>query len=206
MMSRERALAGAILCGGASRRMGWDKTQLTIDGTTLLERTVIRLRAVADPVILAAGEKPLKLDACLTVADASPGQGPLGGLVAVLRTTPHQLCAVVAVDMPDLDAGLLRWLADSWGGEDVVVPVSARGPEPLHAVYAVSALPAAEQLLIRAQLSMRTLLAALRVRLVDARAVSRPDVAARFAINLNRPEDVTAWQRDRSGASPPPPA
>jgi molybdopterin-guanine dinucleotide biosynthesis protein A len=198
-------LAGAILCGGLSTRMGRDKTGLEIGGTTLLERAVRRLRTVADPVLLATGSHTWTHEHCLSVPDAVAGRGALGGLVAVLRVTPHQLCAVVAVDMPDSEPWLLVQLAALWDGEDAVVPLGPRGPEPLHAIYARRALAEAETALQSADRSLRGLLDRLRVRRIDAAGLIGADAAARFAVNLNRPEDVTAWCREAAGRPPRPP-
>ena len=180
--------------------MGVDKARLDIGGTTLLDRVVARLRMVADPVILAGGPHRAHADGCLPVDDAVPDHGPLGGLVAALRVTPHNLSAVVAVDMPDCDAALLAELAACWSGEDAVVPRSAHGLEPLHAVYAQSALPHAVAALVSPDRSMRGLLATMSVRVVDAGMVAGPS-AASFADNLNRPADVERWRR-RAAVSP----
>lgn len=195
-------LAGAILCGGLSSRMGVDKAGLDIDGSTLLERAAERLRTVADPLLLATGSQARALPDCVSVPDAVPGSGPLAGLVAVLRRSPHRLCAVVAVDMPDIEPELLARLAALWDGEDAVVPLSPRGPEPLHAIYARSAVHEAAASLQREDLSLLRLLDRLRVRRIDATQLVGPRAAAGFAVNLNLPEDVTAWRR--GGAARPP--
>jgi molybdopterin-guanine dinucleotide biosynthesis protein A len=182
--------------------MGTEKAAITVGGHSLLERAVARVAEVADPVILATGDSGLEHRGCLHVADAVPQRGPLGGLVAVLRATPHLLCAVVAVDMPDLDPRLLRALAAMWDGEDAVVPASARGPEPLHAVYARSALAGAAAALAGDDSSLTGMLARLRVRVVPAAEVVDEEAAARFATNINRPEDLESWSR--AAAAPPP--
>jgi molybdopterin-guanine dinucleotide biosynthesis protein A len=197
------ALAGAILCGGLSTRMGRDKALLDIDGATLLERAVARLQTVADPVLLASGSRELTHPACFSVPDDMTGVGPLAGLLAVLRASPHQLCAIVAVDMPDISPDLLRRLAALREGEDAVVAVSPRGLEPLHAVYARSALAAVEAALREGERSLHGLLQRLRVRRVNAADLLGARAAARFAVNLNSPADVTVWRREE-GERPPP--
>jgi molybdenum cofactor guanylyltransferase len=197
------ALAGAILCGGLSTRMGRDKALLDIDGTTLLERAVARLQRVADPLLLAGGSRGLTHPGCLSVSDDMAGIGPLAGVLAVLRASPHQLCAIVAVDMPDISPELLRRLAALREGEDAVVAVSPRGLEPLHAVYARSAMTAVEDALREGDRSLHGLLRRLRVRRVDAADLIGAMSAARFAVNLNSPTDITTWRR-AAGERPPP--
>jgi molybdopterin-guanine dinucleotide biosynthesis protein A len=133
----------------------------------------------------------------VTVLDAPGGRGPLGGIVAALEASPVALCAVVAVDMPDCDPALLGALAARCAGIDAAVPLSERGPEPLHAVYARTALASLRRTLQSADVSMARVLAGLRVRYVRAAALGVPEG---FAVNLNRPDDVRAWTEARRAA------
>jgi molybdopterin-guanine dinucleotide biosynthesis protein A len=174
--------------------MGRDKVWLDLGGSSLLDRAIERLRTVADPVILVGGSRPIERPHCLSVVDPLPDRGPLGGLVAALRRSPQRLCAVVAVDMPDLSPTLLVRLAELWQGEDAVVPLSREGPEPLHAVYCGSALGAAEAALRGHDLSLKGLLARIRVRTVDAALLDGVEPGFRFAVNLNTPADVERWR------------
>lgn len=186
--------------------MGRDKALIDIGGATLLERAVQRLGTVADPLLLASGSRALSHDRCLTVPDAVADSGPLGGLLAVLQASPHPLCAVVAVDMPDLDAGLVRHLARlREEGDDAVVPLSPRGPEPLHAVYARECATVIADVLRSGERSVHCLLQRLRVRTVDAAAVTGPLSAGRFARNLNTAAELTAWRREEDGRRSPSP-
>ncbi len=183
--------------------MGTDKADLMLGGETLLDRVVGRLTRVADPVILAGGTRPRHHPGCVSVVDPVPERGPLGGLVAALAASPHRLCAVVGVDMPDLSPNLLRGLADSWSGEQAVVPVMDSRPQPLHAVYSREALSVAEAALTSADLSLQHLLRHLHVRFVDAADLVGPEEAAACAASLNTPADVTRWLADRRGPHHP---
>jgi molybdopterin-guanine dinucleotide biosynthesis protein A len=190
--------SAAILCGGSARRMGGVKAALIVDGQPLLDRAIERIHPMAAAVILAHGVNPAQRDGCISVADASPGRGPLGGIVAALDASPHPRCAVIAVDMPDFDAPLLQKLSARLKRVDAVVPVDDRGFQPLHAVYARSALQALRATLDSRDVSVHHALSRLRVRYVSASALG---ARAGFARNLNAPEDVTAWQEDRRPAA-----
>jgi molybdopterin-guanine dinucleotide biosynthesis protein A len=187
-------MAGVVLCGGASVRMGRDKAFLEIGGRPLYAVLAESLASVADPVFLASGVTGRlgQTGGFQEISDVTPGRGPLAGIAAALLASPHPLTAVVAVDMPFASPAVLRLMASVHGGEDAVVPVTADGEQPLHAVYHRSARPALEHALAEGRLAVRHALRSLRVRRVteeEWRSVAPDD---RFALNLNRPEDLAA--------------
>ena len=47
----------------------------------------------------------------------------------------------LAVDLPLVPVALLRWRVEALGEADAVVPVSARGRDPLCAAYGPACLP-----------------------------------------------------------------
>ena len=175
--------------------MGRDKATLDLAGSSLLARAVAALRPVADPVILAGGSRHHELPGCVSAADPLPDRGPLGGLVAALRASPHRLCAVVAVDMPELSGALLRTLAGLWAGEAAVVPIGAGRPQPLHAVYSRDALAAAEAALAGDDLSLMGLLGRLPVRFVGPEELGVEGQAADWSTSLDTPQDAERWLR-----------
>jgi molybdopterin-guanine dinucleotide biosynthesis protein A len=130
------------------------------------------------------------------VADAIPGAGPLGGIVAALHRSPHRLLAVVAVDMPWLDPALLRFLAARMGVHDVAVCQTQRGLEPLHAVYARSALPVAEAALHSPERSLRGTIARLRALTIAENDWRSAGFSERFANNINTPADLEGISRE----------
>ncbi|MHB8508581.1 MAG: molybdenum cofactor guanylyltransferase [Candidatus Dormibacteria bacterium] len=185
------ALAGLVLCGGHGRRMGRDKALIPIADTPLVVHVARRLAEVASPVMLAPGTVGRYGDLGFhEVTDAAPGSGPLGGLVAGLRAAEGCLLAVAASDMPFVSSALFRLMADEWAQEDAVIPVSEAGIEPLHAVYAPSALAALEEALRARQLGLRRALTGLRVRLIKEATWRLVEGAEGFARNLNYPADL----------------
>ena len=69
-----------ILAGGASRRMGTDKSQLRIDTQTFTERIAQTLHLVTDSVTIVG--RTLDNSVLPTVPDVYPQWGALGGLHA----------------------------------------------------------------------------------------------------------------------------
>ena len=127
---------GAVLCGGASRRMGRPKALVEVDGVTMVERAVGALHdAGADRVVLIGGDPAWAVGVPADhIADTWPGQGPLAGTATALTTgaewDPSSLVAVVACDQPWLTGSVLAALVaalEAAPGADVAVALTPDG-------------------------------------------------------------------------------
>jgi molybdopterin-guanine dinucleotide biosynthesis protein A len=188
--------------------MGRDKALLDVAGQPLVLRVAERIGRACHPVLLAPGRRGRLGDlghGFAEVADAVPDVGPLGGLVAALEASPHRLTAAVAVDLPFASAAVLELLASSCGDADAAVPRTDRGLEPLHAVYARTAVPALRRALSERRVALQAALADLRVIEVPPSQWRALDAGGRFAVNLNGPEDLARLDlaaEDEAGGPP----
>jgi molybdopterin-guanine dinucleotide biosynthesis protein A len=175
--------------------MGVAKATIRFEGMTLLERAVARLDDVCDPVLIAPGGTSANIPGRHAIADAVPGTGPLGGVVAALRNSPHRLIAVVAVDLPWVDSALISMLADLIRDRDVAVCEIGGGVEPLHAVYSTSLLEAAETALAGSDRSLRRLIGTANALRVPESEWRGAGFTERFARNINTPEELAEISR-----------
>lgn len=114
--------------------MGRDKAFLEIDGRPLALR-------VADEVLEICGNATLIGDPATysalglpVIPDEFPGEGPMAGIEAALRSTTADWNLIVACDMPSLDASLIESMFETDG--DCMIPRYQDGKlEPLCAVY-----------------------------------------------------------------------
>jgi molybdopterin-guanine dinucleotide biosynthesis protein A len=132
-------VAGLVLTGGSSRRMGRDKASLPLGEATCAERVGARLSQVVAPTLeVGPGRSGLS-----TVREEPPGAGPLSALAAgwkALGTRGHRGPVVVlACDLPLISESLLRFLA-SHPSPGSVVPVVDGRPQPLCARFSAAAL------------------------------------------------------------------
>jgi molybdopterin-guanine dinucleotide biosynthesis protein MobB len=148
--ARSGQVAGVVLAGGRSSRLGTDKAQAVFEGATLLERATGLLARVCRELWV-IGRKPPGALAALGVRwhlDLVPEVGPLGGLYTALKVADAPRCLVAGCDMPFLSEAVLRQLLAAAEKSSAVV---ARGPdgqaEPLTAVYSKELLPRLEELL-----------------------------------------------------------
>lgn len=174
-----RALTGALLVGGASKRFGSPKALARLGEETLAERGWRMLGKLCEERI-AVGKiaDSLELPFPLT-DDGSDVRAPIAGVVAALRAASHDVCVVLPVDCPLVTAELLASLTDACeGGIDAAVPQTG----PLPGAYRRSALPALEGALAAGRLALHEALAGLSVETVKC----DPELL----VNVNTPEEL----------------
>ena len=187
---------GLVLAGGASRRMGEDKTKLELGGTTLLQR-VIDLMHVVFPRVLVSVRESRSDIAEPQVLDVCPDGGPLAGLCAGLASAETPWVFAVAANMPYLNPDVIRNLAARRDSFQAVVPVIQGVPQPLAAFYAVTALPTMRMVLAEpGKHSLRSVLERLHVCLVHESRFQDVDPGLRSFIDLDTPDDVAAARRN----------
>jgi len=156
---------GAILAGGAARRMGRDKRLVTLAGRSLLDRVVERFASQVARVVLSV-ERPSPQLAGLglpQLTDPLPGhRGPLGGLLAALEhfQDPLGWLALVPCDAPFLPTDLVArlWRCARRGGASAAV-VAERGEwQPTFSIWHGSLLPAVQKAVDEGQGGFRRLL------------------------------------------------
>jgi molybdopterin-guanine dinucleotide biosynthesis protein A len=173
-------VAGLLLTGGASRRLGTDKARLVLDGETLAARAERMLSAVCHPVI----EVGVGTTALPVVSEQPAGGGPLAAIAAggeALRERGHHGAAIVlAVDFPNVTEALLALLRD-WPGEPTAVPIDRGNLQVACARYGGDALLAAHSLVLGGVRALRAVLDVVDADVITEatwQAVAAPDAFA----------------------------
>jgi molybdopterin-guanine dinucleotide biosynthesis protein A len=182
-------VAGIVLVGGKSRRMGTDKALLPLKGEPLVELVAGAVGAVVARVLLVGGPAERFAGMGLPVVeDVYPGSS-LGGLyTGLLRAeTPHVLA--VACDMPFPNRVLMRHLVSLREGHDVVVPRRGRFLEPLCAVYSRECLPHMREMLEAGNFRIDDFYGRVRVRHVEGRELEALDAGGSAFVNVNTPDE-----------------
>ena len=183
------SLVGAALAGGASRRMGRDKATMELDGERLVDRALRKLRAVCPKVVVADRGRELVPGSSI---EDGPGRGPAAGILGVAQAFPQHDLLILACDLPAIPPGLLETLTRLPG--DLVLPRTARGLEPLCAVYRPRALADLSHRVAKGELSLHPLSRArsLTVSFLDGAALERWGDPALLFRNLNSPADLAS--------------
>jgi molybdopterin-guanine dinucleotide biosynthesis protein A len=195
-------VAGGILAGGKSERMGAPKALLELaPGTRLVDHVLAEVSAVCQPVLISANDPTPFADlGCAIVADATPGHGPLGGLAALLEAVRPRALLVVACDMPRVARAVLARLVEIARRErhDVVVPRTGGNLHVLCAVWTEACLGPIRARLASGRRDVHGLLGSLRARVVEEAELADLDPGGRSFENVNTPEDLARVLGSRS--------
>ncbi len=192
-----QSIAGVVLAGGQSRRMGRDKALLALPGDqeqTFLTHLIRVLQAQCETVLLVVRDVQ---QAALyaphvsmpMVCDNIPNIGPLMGLYSGLRAVSSSHALVTAVDMPCVQPSMLAFLLSQPRDDALIVPVIANIPQVLCAIYPRSVLPLLEQRLNEGRRDPRALLDLAPVRYLPEEELRAIEPDLRSFLNVNTPDE-----------------
>ncbi len=188
-------VTAAILCGGKSRRMGFDKAFLMDDQQYLLLQIAKELQSLFEQVILVSNTKA-KFDGRTDfkefriLEDHYMEKGPMGGISTALEQVQTEYVFIMACDMPLPDMGLIGRMYGKLEQEQVLVCSHQGKLEPLLAFYHKSCLPVFKKQMDKGELKPRSAFPALHVGMY---CLSDTEINA--TVNLNTPEDVQKWNQ-----------
>jgi len=137
------SIAGIILSGGASRRMGTPKALLRFENETFLDRLIRLFAAVCDRVIVVVGDHASQIQAgtarasqAVFAVNPDPERGMLSSLQCGLAEVPAHVDAAMfmPVDHPHLEPATLDKLAACFQAERAPVTVPTYRGEHGHPV------------------------------------------------------------------------
>ena len=194
-------VAGIVLCGGQSKRMGQPKAWLPFAGELMLPRVVRLLSEVVTPIVVVAAPDqavpPLPADVAV-VRDEEKGRGPLQGLAAGLTALRGRADAAYmsSCDVPFLRPEFVRRLIELMGDNAICVPRVGDHHHPLAAVYRLEVAVAVARLLAEDRLRPFFLFEAVPTRVVEAVELADVDPTFQTLRNLNTPEEYEAALRE----------
>jgi len=181
--------SGAILAGGQSRRMGFNKAFIEFEGSTVIARAAaVMAKVFASPSII-ANDTTLYGHLGLPVhPDIIKDAGSIGGIYTALHHS-EDYAFVVACDMPWLDAGCIRAVLEAVDGEDCVVPFIGGRLHPMHAAWSRNCMGEMETVIREGNLRIGDLMKRLKVRRLPEEHFGGLPVS-RSVENVNTPEDL----------------
>lgn len=207
-------VAGFVLAGGLSRRMGSDKALVEFAGRPLIARALAILRSAGFSASVAGARSDLSGYAPV-VADTEPDRGPLGGICSALSHARAEWSVFLPVDLPLLPAPLLGYMVEHARiKEDAVTVVSVSGfAQTFPAVIRYDALPSLIHELDSGRSGCFAAFQAAAAQaggaiavipleyVVQASRIAHPDslFPAQWFANLNTPADLRRARAHRTG-------
>jgi len=185
-------ITGVILAGGKSSRFGSNKALAEINGKLLIQRVTNQMIGLFDRCLLVTNTPDEYAFLSLPMTgDIYRNCGPLAGIHAALQKISDDRAFVVACDMPNLSAELIRYLCETYGPEyDVIIPWLEHGQEPLFGLYHKRSLAAVESCLKKGNYQIIIALEYLKVRRLGEREILSITGDLCCFKNINRPEDI----------------
>ncbi len=188
-------LAAFVLAGGKSSRMGSDKALLTWGSKTLLEQALSSVRELGpDVCIVGSAEKFGRFGS--VVEDIYPERGPLGGIHAALRGSEREFNLMLAVDLPLMGVGFLRFLCEQAQQSEAVITVPRIDGtfQPLCAVYRRSFADAAERALEEGRNKIGSVFDSMEMEVLDIHEIENAGFSRDIFLNVNTREE---WEQLR---------
>jgi molybdopterin-guanine dinucleotide biosynthesis protein A len=177
------SIAGIILAGGKSTRMGEDKGFISFNGKRLIEYSIDLLRDYCNTMIISSNNKAYRCFGYQVVSDEISGVGPVSGVASALKNTPCEWNFILGCDMPFLDGRLLYRILQASENTRGVIPVHNGLMEPLAALYHSSLYTFFSTAIAEGNFSLKTILQ------------KSPDLLEdnpKLFSNLNSPDDFAS--------------
>ena len=184
---------GAILAGGAGRRLGGEKAARLLAGQPLISYPLAALSEVVTEVMVVAKPDTVLPDlgaGIRIIREPAEPRHPVVGLVAALRAAGGRAVLVCAADLPFVTAAALTTLRDAPAGERAAVLAGQDGmAQPLLGRYEPAALPRLQAAAVQGTRPLRAIAAELDPALVEVPGM--PEVL----FNVNVAEDLAEAER-----------
>jgi molybdopterin-guanine dinucleotide biosynthesis protein A len=184
------AFAGAVLCGGASRRMGRDKALIALEGRALAVRVAEAVAAAGASRVVAVGGDldGLRAAGLAAVPDRDgPGAGPLAGILTALAAAADDIVFVASCDLvrPSTEAVVATVRALSAQPDaGVAVPLVASRRQWMHAAWRRRAAAPLVAAFAAGERAVHAAVAAGGLRVVDV------DIDPAAVADADRPSDL----------------
>ena len=204
-MNRYDRISAFILCGGASTRMGKQKALLDFGGEPLICRTVRLLEPLVPAITIVGSPDPYRAHGFRVIEDRDFGTpngkgrplGPLVGIASALTATDTTWNLILACDLPYLTTKWLDWLLARAmvSGQQIVMPRTSRGLEPLAAVYRRECVLPIVASLGRGVRKVTDAIEEFRIEFVSEQEWRSLDPGSNTLRNMNTPADYQEARR-----------
>lgn len=187
-MPKAEDIAGLVLLGGRSSRLGFDKSIVNIHGVPQYYHAYSLLKKSISNVYLSGRQdqsaKIPMINPNLFIADQYNGYGPLGGILSGLKYIQKSLL-ILACDLPFVTKDSIDNLLNSNSDKSDIILLKDRSndrAQPLCAIWNINTIEPLEDYLISGQRSVFKFLE-------SQRHISLQSYNDQELLNINTPDD-----------------
>jgi molybdopterin-guanine dinucleotide biosynthesis protein A len=193
---------GVILSGGLSTRFnGQNKAFIKVGGKRILDRQYAIFSELFSEIILVTNDPMQFVEWDLTiVTDLFPVRSSLTGIHAGLFYMMNSFAFIAACDTPFLNQDLVELLLEHIDNkQEIIMPETAAGMEPLCAIYSKRCLDTAEHHITQNKLKIQRALGNHRLKKIPEKVLRSIDPELLSFFNINTPEDLIRAEEMAAG-------
>ncbi len=173
--------------------MGENKAFIEIDGVPIIRRIFNLFKELFSEIIIVTNHKELfKNYDSKIFTDLIPHKGALGGLYTGLFFSSYHFSFCVACDMPFIKKPLVNFLIRNARDEDVIVPRTQDGLQPLHAIYSKNCLAPIKHVMDQGKYKIIDIYSLVKVKTIEEKDFITLDPLRESFINVNTPEELVS--------------
>lgn len=203
-MTKSNEVGAVVLCGGKSKRMGFDKWQLPVGPVSLLVHIVNELSQRCSPIAVSIASEPVSLPTGMPVevhevADQFKDAGPLEGIRASLEFLESrcEYAFVTACDVPHINTAVIDCLQHNIGDAEAVIPFHEARLFGMTSLLKTSAHGKIMELIQAKRLRVSYLADALQCVRLPVESLKQVDPQLLSLTNINTPDDYFRFLDDQ---------
>ena len=198
-METKYKTTGIILSGGKSIRMGENKAFIDIEGVPIINRIHNLFKELFQETIIVTNQKELFSNFESNIyTDLLPNKGALGGLYTGIFYSTFNYSFCVACDMPFIKKSLVQYLLNHVLDDDVIVPRTKDGLQPLHAIYSKNCLEPIKKVIEQGKYKILDFYDLVKVKIIKEKDFISFDPLRESFINVNTPGELLSIRGNKN--------
>ena len=178
--------------------MGENKAFIEIEGVPIIRRIHDLFKELFQEIIIVTNQRELFLNFDSKIySDLLPNKGALGGLYTGIFLSTFNYSFCVACDMPFIKKPLVQYLMNQIQDDDVIVPRTKDGLQPLHAIYSKNCLEPIKKIMEQGKYKIIDIYDMVKVKIIQEADFISLDSHRESFINVNTPLELLSIMRDK---------
>ena len=181
-------IGAVVLSGGDSRRMGQDKGLTLYNDKPLVNYATEALASVFEGVSISSNKDEYRTLGFPIIEDEYPGNGPMAGIHAALKSSEKRALFVLSCDMPKINSKLVSYILSKYEPGKICLPRLEGRAAPLCGIYPADLLDDLENSLRSDHLKLIRFVEKHFTKYIDLDDTEWAD--ENIFQNINSPEDL----------------